>query len=328
MVDLLCLVPIPQTQRIRLEAAGYVLHDHSDPAMAETAPANAAAIRGAITRGSKGIRRGLIEQLPRLEIICTMAAGFEKVDLDAADERGIVVTHGPGTNSTAVADHAIALMFAIARGIAYGNAAARRDDWESSRKARSLVNGKRLGIFGLGRIGALIAQRVESLGMDVAYHNRSRRDDVPYAYYDSLEALAARSDFLIVSAPGGPETAYKVTSAVLDALGPQGYFINIARGTIVATDVLATALTEGRIAGAAIDVYEGEPKFPDALKPITDNLIVTPHMAGAATEARAAIEILMLQNLDLHFAGQPVLTPVPRASDADATILDAEAAPV
>jgi lactate dehydrogenase-like 2-hydroxyacid dehydrogenase len=254
----------------------------------------------------------LIAQLPRLGIICTMAAGFEKVDLAAADARGIVVTHGPGTNATAVADHAIALMFAIARGVVYGDSAARRDDWETSRVARPLVNAKRLGIVGLGRIGSLLAKRVASLEMDIAYHNRNPRADVPYTYVDDLVALAERSDYLVFAAPGGPETRNMITADVLDALGPKGYFINIARGTAVATDVLAAALTDRRIAGAAIDVYEGEPVLPAALKSITANLIVTPHMAGAAPEARAAIEILMLENLDHFFAGKPVLTPVPR----------------
>lgn len=313
MTDILCLVPIPDSQRERLCEAGYRLHDHSDASLRETAPANASDIRAVITRGSVGVARALLEKLPKLEIICTMAAGFEKIDLEAADERGIVVTHGPGTNATAVADHAIALMFAIARGIVYGDAAARRDDWETSRKARPLVNGKRLGILGLGRIGQLIAERVAGLDMQISYHSRAPKPELPYRHVGSVRELALGSDFLIVAAPGGPETRRLVDAEVLKALGPQGYLVNIARGSIVDTDALAAALTEGWIGGAAIDVFEGEPILPEALKRITANLIVTPHMAGAAAEARAAIEILMLKNLDLHFSGQPVATPVPRS---------------
>jgi lactate dehydrogenase-like 2-hydroxyacid dehydrogenase len=256
----------------------------------------------------------MIHALPNLEIICTMAAGFDKIDVGAARERGIVVTHGPGTNATAVADHAIALMFGIARGLVYGDAATRRDDWETSRKARPLVVGKTLGIMGMGRIGLLIAQRLSGLSLEVLYHNRSPRD-VPYTYVDDLTELARRSDYLVIAAPGGEETMHAVDAGVLEALGPNGYLINIARGSIVATDALVTALKEKTIAGAAIDVFEGEPNLPPALREITDNLILTPHMAGAAAEARAAIEELMLRNLNLHFSGRPVATPVPWEND-------------
>jgi hydroxypyruvate reductase len=205
------------------------------------------------------------------------------------------------------------LMFAVARNIVYGDAAARSDDWSNSRRPYPLVVNRNLGIFGLGRIGKLIAERVSGLNMNVRYHNRSRRDHVAYEYCTTLQELAAKSDYLILSAPGGDETRHVVSTEVLDALGPKGYLINIARGSMVATEELARALTEGRIGGAAIDVYEGEPRFPDALKSIKDKLVVTPHMAGSAAEARAAIEALMLDNLNSHFAGRPVPTPVPRA---------------
>jgi len=311
-IDLLCLTPVPPRQRKGLAAAGYVLHDHLGPELKEIAPANATDIRGIITNGSNGATRAIIAGLPNLEIICAMAAGFEGIDLAAADERNIVVTHGPGTNATAVADHAIALMFAVARNIVYGDRAARADDWSNSRRPYPLVVDKNLGIFGLGRIGSLIAKRVSSLDMTIRYHNRNKRDDVPYEYCTTLKELAEKSDYLILAAPGGPDTKGVVTAEVLDALGPKGYLINIARGSMVPTDVLAAAMKEGRIGGAAIDVYEGEPAFPEAFKDITDKFVVTPHMAGSAAEARAAIEALMLANLDNHFAGKPVLTPVPR----------------
>jgi len=324
-IDVLCLAFVPDSQRAGLAAAGYVLHDHPDPELRDTPPANAGAIRAVITRGgTAGVSRAMIEGLPNLEIICTMAAGYDKIDLVAAREHGIVVTHGPGTNATAVADHAIGLLFGIARNIVYGDAAARRGDWKTSRGARPLVVGKTLGIFGLGRIGVLIARRLSGLDLDILYHNRTRRPDLPYTYVDSVKELAARSDFLVIAAPGGPGTLHAVDAEVLDALGPKGYLINIARGSIVATDALASALLEKRIGGAAIDVFEGEPDLPEILRNITENLIVTPHMAGAAVEARQAIEELMLRNLNLHFAGQPVATPVPLHDDPDADVVAAE----
>jgi len=315
-IDVLCLAKIPDTQRKGLIKAGYILHDYSNPAHRTTPPANAALYRAIITRGgTAGATREMIYGLPNLEIICTMAAGFDKIDVGAARERGIVVTHGPGTNATAVADHAIALMFSIARGIVYGDAATRRDDWETSRKARPLVVGKRLGIMGMGRIGLLIAQRLSGLNLEVFYHNRRPRNDVPYTYVESPLELARQSDYFIIAAPGGEETKHVVDAAVLEALGPDGFLINIARGSIVPIEALATALRENKIAGAAIDVFEGEPHLPPALREITDNLILTPHMGGAAAEARAAIEELMLRNLTLHFSGQPVATPVPYPQD-------------
>jgi lactate dehydrogenase-like 2-hydroxyacid dehydrogenase len=318
-IDILCLVTIPETQRRGLVAAGYVLHEYPDPALRATPPADPERYRAIITRGgTAGVTREMIEGLPNLEIICTMAAGYDKIDLAAAREHGVTVTHGPGTNATAVADHAIGLLFGIARNLVNGDAAARRGDWATSRGARPLVVGKTLGIFGLGRIGALIARRLSGLDMEILYHNRTRQPDLPYAYVESLTELAARSDFLIIAAPGGPGTYHVIDADVLDALGPKGYLINIARGSIVATDVLAAALLEKRIAGAAIDVFEGEPDLPEVLRDITDNLIVTPHMAGAAVEARQAIEELMLRNLNLHFAGQPVATPVPWGDEAEA----------
>lgn len=315
-IDILCLTPVPPSQQKGLKEAGYVLHDHLGPDNKNRPPENAEAIRAIITNGSHGATGDMIRALPNLEIICAMAAGFETVDMAAADERGLVVTHGPGTNATAVADHAIALMFAVARNIVYGDAAARRDDWSNSRRPYPLVVNRNLGIYGLGRIGSLIAKRVSGLDMTVRYHNRGPRADLPYEYCDSLTDLAAKSDYLILCATGGPETRHVVTDAVIDALGPRGYLINIARGSIVATDVLASALRDGRIGGAAIDVFEGEPNFPDALKDINDKFVVTPHMAGSAAEARAAIEQLMLDNLNAHFAGKPVLTPVPRGQPA------------
>jgi lactate dehydrogenase-like 2-hydroxyacid dehydrogenase len=311
-IEVLCLTPVPPSQRKGLAAAGYVLHDHLGPELKEVVPANAGDIRAIITNGSNGATRTIIEGLPKLEIICAMAAGFEGIDLAAADARGIVVTHGPGTNATAVADHAIALMFAVARNIVYGDNAARADDWSNSRRPYPLVVNKNLGIFGLGRIGSLIAKRVSGLDMTIRYHNRRPREDVPYEYCASLKELAEKSDYLILAAPGGPDTKGVVTAEILDALGPKGYLINIARGSMVPTELLAAALKEGRIGGAAIDVYEGEPVLPAALKEITDKLVITPHMAGSAAEARAAIEALMLDNLDSHFAGRPVVTPVPR----------------
>jgi lactate dehydrogenase-like 2-hydroxyacid dehydrogenase len=235
-----------------------------------------------------------------MEIICAMGAGFEKVDLAAAQARGIVVTNGAGTNDASVADHAMALLMSIARGIPQADAAVRRGEWAQSRQPRPMISGKKLGILGLGNIGRQIAQRAENgFNMPVSYHNRK-----------TPEELATWADFIVVATPGGAATRHLVNASVLAALGSNGFLINISRGSVVDTSALINALQHKHIAGAALDVLEGEPDVPAEIAILT-NIILTPHIAGRSPEAVAATAQLVLQNLTAHFAGQPVLTPVP-----------------
>jgi lactate dehydrogenase-like 2-hydroxyacid dehydrogenase len=176
------------------------------------------------------------------------------------------------------------------------------------------VSGKRLGILGLGTIGLEIARRgANGFGMSVGYYNRRARPECGYTYFDNPRALAAESDFLVVATPGGAGTHHLVDAGVLEALGPDGYLINIARGSVVDTDALIAALAEKRIAGAGLDVVDGEPTIPEALKRL-DNVVLTPHSAGRSPEAVAATVALFLENATAHFGGKPVLTPVRDAS--------------
>jgi lactate dehydrogenase-like 2-hydroxyacid dehydrogenase len=311
-IPLLLLIELAPGSLARVKAAGFDVHLAANPAdRARVIGAVGADIRAVLTNGSIGITAADIAALPKLEIICALGAGFERIDLAAARARGLVVTHGPGTNDASVADHTMALLMAIARGIPQADAAAKRGDWARSRQPRPMISGKRLGILGLGMIGRKIAERgVGGFGMAVAYHNRRALPDSPYLYCPTPGALAEWADFMVVATPGGAATARLVDASVLDALGPDGFLINIARGSVVDTGALIDALAQGRIAGAALDVVDGEPEVPEGLAQL-GNVILTPHIAGRSPEAIAATGQLVVRNLTAHFAGQPVLTPVP-----------------
>ncbi len=269
-----------------------------------------APIRAVVTNGTTGIDARTLDALPDLEIICSFSAGYENVDVARARERGIAVTHGPGVNAPSAADHAIGLMIAAGRGIAWRDRLVRDGAWLAARGLAATVSGKRLGIIGLGAVGMEIAKRAAAFDMAIAYHNRRRRDDAAYEYADSIAGLAARSDYLIVSCPGGEATRHIVDADVLSSLGAEGYLINVARGSVVDTAALIEALEKGTIAGAALDVFEDEPRVPEALLRL-DNVVLTPHVAGFTPEAfRAGFELLR-DNLRAHFAGHAPPTPVP-----------------
>lgn len=310
-IPLLVLVELAPESLARIKDAGFELH--VAPKASERAAVIQAvgdSIRAVLTNGSTGLGAGEIAVLPKLEIICALGAGYEKVDVAAAQARGIVVTNGPGTNDTSVADHAMALIMSIARGIVQADAAVRRGEWAISRQPRPMISGKRLGILGLGNIGEQIARRgAEGFGMTVAYHNRKPRDGSSWLYLPSAKALAEWSNFLVVATPGGAATTHLVDTAVLDALGAEGFLVNIARGSVVDTSALIDALTHGRIGGAALDVVEGEPNVPGELAALR-NVILTPHIAGRSPEAVQATVQLVLDNLLAHFGGQSVLSPV------------------
>lgn len=310
--DLLVLIELAPPSLARLEAAGFTLH------LALTARERAQAIRtlgpkvqGVLTNGSTGLAAAEIEALPKLGIICAQGAGYEQIDLPAARARGIQVSHGPGTNDESVADHAIALLMALVRGIVQADAAVRHGLWSQSRQPRPLLSRKNLGILGLGNIGQQIARRgAGGFAMAAAYHSRHPRPDSTLQYFPTPQALAAWADFLIVATPGGAGTLHLVDAAVLQALGPEGYLVNIARGSVVDSSALAQALRQRQIAGAALDVVEGEPEVPSSLLGL-DNLILTPHIAGRSPEAVSATLHLVIDNLEAFFAGRPLLTPVP-----------------
>ena len=308
--DLLIINPVVPDARARFGEIATV-HDGLDPASrAEILTRHGADIRAVLTIGTIGLRADEIARMPNLEMISCMGVGYENVDLEAARARGLVVTNGHGTNANAVADHALALLLAVVRGVVDGDRAVRRGEWRNAASARPEVSGMRLGVLGLGMIGEAIAKRCAGgFGMSVAYHNRNPRPGTSHAYCRSLRELAERSDILMVAAPGGAETHHAVDRAVLDALGPDGFLVNIARGSIVDTAALVAALNEGRIAGAALDVIEGEPAVPPEVL-AAPGIVMTPHIAGRSPASQTAMVEHAYENFHAHFSGREVKTRI------------------
>jgi len=267
-------------------------------------------IRAIYTTGQHAIVPELIEAMPNLEVVACRGTGYDAIDIDLMNKKGIFLSHGAGANAPSVADHAMTLMLSTVRKVPQLDLAVRQGKWMESRGLQPIATGKRLGIIGMGGVGTGLAKRAVSFDMTVAYHTRNKRDDVPYRYCASVLELAKESDILVACIPGGKETKHIVDRAVLDALGPQGFFINVARGSIVDTDALAAALTEGRLAGAGLDVVDGEPAVPDALLK-APNVVITPHIGARSPEASKKAFDLAVANLQAHLAGQPLLTPIP-----------------
>ena len=283
------------------------IHETDPTAFAAVAPR----IRAIAGSGESKVSRELIAQLPKLEVISVFGVGYDGVDVAAARERGISVTNTPDVLNDEVADLAIGLAIAVARRIPQADSYVREGKWPGGPMplARKM-SGARLGIVGLGRIGNAIAKRAEAFGMTIAYTSRNARPESPYRYLPSAEALAAEVDFLVVITPGGAGTRKLIDAKVLKALGKDGYLINVARGSVVDEAALIEALQNGTIAGAGLDVFENEPNVPAALAAL-DNVVLTPHVGSATWQTRHAMGDLAFGNLVAHFAGKPLLSPVP-----------------
>lgn len=289
----------------------FVVHDRAvsdDTAQfARVAPR----IRAIAATGESHVPATLIAQLPALEMVSVFGVGYDRVDVAAARARGIPVTHTPDVLTDDVADLGMALMLALARRIPQADRFVRDGHWPQGPLTLSRkVSGARLGLVGLGRIGQAIARRAAAFGMAISYTARHARPDSSYPYFPSARELASQVDFLLVITPGGEGTRGLIDAQVLAALGPQGYLVNVARGSVVDEQALVHAITSGGIAGAALDVFENEPHVPAALRN-ADNVVLTPHMASGTWQTRRAMADLALANLQAHFAGKPLLTPVP-----------------
>lgn len=266
-------------------------------------------IRVVLTNGTNGLLAGEIDALPNLELVCTVGVGFENVACDHARARGIPVCNAAGTNDAAVADHAMAILLAAIRRVPFLNRGVRHGLWRDDIPRPPHVSGRRMGIFGLGAIGRQIAKRAQGFDMPIGYHSRTRRDETGFRWFNDIVSLADWCDFLVIAAPGGKETYHIVSTEVLNALGPKGVLVNVARGTLVDTDAVADALRDERIWAAALDVYEGEPTPPARLLEF-ENAVLTPHIGGISPEAIHASVVRFLENAEAHFAGRPLLTQV------------------
>lgn len=268
-------------------------------------------IRAIATSGTATLDAAMIARLPALEIVSSMAAGYEKVDTGALKARGIRFTTGSASLCDDVADSGILLMLASRRHLLAQDAYVRSGAWgrEGMFPLQSSVRGKRLGILGMGAIGQALVPRGRAFGMEVAYFSRSRREGVEAEFQPDLLALAGWADVLIAILPGGAATHHIVDAAVLEALGPEGTFVNIARGSVVDEEALIAALTEGKIASAGLDVFANEPN-PDPRLTALPNVTLMPHHASGTKEAREAMAQQVVDNIEAHFAGKPLLSPV------------------
>jgi lactate dehydrogenase-like 2-hydroxyacid dehydrogenase len=308
--EILVLVPIyaPTLAALEREYIVHKLWTARDPdALVKEVSAS---VRGAVTTGSSGMSSSLVEALPRLEIIGCFGTPRGTVGLAAANGRGVIVTNTPDSISADVADLAMGLIVAVMRRIAEADRFVRAGRWLSGLlPPGSGLGGKTCGIIGLGAIGRGIAKRAEAFGMSVCYHGPRRKEGVAYAYYPELAGLARESDCLVVACPATPQTRNLVDARILDALGPDGYLINIARGPIVDEQALIAALREKRIAGAGLDVFWDEPRIPAELAGM-EQVVLAPHIGSTTREIREARGVTLLANLRAHFAGKPVLTPL------------------
>ena len=266
--------------------------------------------RGLATFGPMTVDGRFIDQFPKLEIIANFGVGVDAINLDDAKKRKIIVTNTPDVLNECVADTGIALVLNTLRKFPQSEQHLRAGNWvaKGPYPLCTSLGGKTMGILGLGRIGEAVAKRAMACGMKIRYHNRNKKD-APYPYDPDPVTLAKNSDVLMVITPGGPETSQLVNAQVLDALGPKGYLINIARGSVVDEPVLLRYLQEKKIAGAGLDVFADEPRVPPEFFGL-DNAVIFPHVASATVETRKAMGDLQIENLRRHFAGKPVLTRV------------------
>lgn len=265
-----------------------------------------------VTSATQPTSADLIDQFPNLKAICSFGVGYDSLDVKHAQKKGIQVSNTPDVLNDCVADHAFGLLLATARRLGHADRFVRDNLWGSDQRfpLGVKVSHKKLGIVGLGRIGMAIAQRAAGFDMDIRYHNRTPRSETNLTYEPSLHALAEWADFLVIATVGGPSTRGLIDAEVLKALGPKGIIINISRGSVIDEDALVQALQEGVLGGAGLDVYENEPKVPDALKTM-DNVLLAPHIASATVETRIAMAELVFSNVDAFAATGKVITPIP-----------------
>lgn len=297
-------------------AETYTVH-HLPPAGAEREAflaARGAEFDGLVTSANGGADAALLAALPRLRVVSSFGVGLDRIDVQAAARRGIPVGYTPDVLNDCVADMAFALVLAAGRRIAEADRFLRAGRWEAKEvfPLGRQASGARLGIVGLGRIGRTIAKRASGFDMEVRYHNRSPVADVAWQHEPSLHALARWADFLVVITAGGAGTRHLIDAGVLDALGPQGFLVNVARGSVVDEAALVRALQEKRIAGAGLDVFEDEPRVPAALRAL-DNVVLVPHIASATEQTREAMARRVLDNLAAFFAGRPLVSAVAAA---------------
>jgi len=305
MPDLLQIGGITDTMRVRLEAAFTIRQlDDFDPEK----------ITHVITNGADGIEPELMAALPNLKLISGYGVGYDAVDADEAARRGIIVTHTPNVLNKEVATTAVLLMLACYREVLRDDAVVRSGAWETNGNPplTRTADNQTVGILGLGRIGLAIADKLAPWNAKILYHARNKKD-VAYSYYGDLTAMAREADVLFCITPGGPSTHHIVNADVMDALGPKGTLINVSRGSVVDEAALITALKTGTLGWAGLDVFEDEPRVPQALRDLP-NTVLLPHVGSATVETRGAMGALTVDNLLKHLKDGTVISAVPECA--------------
>ena len=306
MPDLLQIGGITDDMRARL-AERFTIHKMGDDY-------DASAITHIVTNGHDGVPAAVLDACQNAKVAASYGVGYDAIDTDACVARGMLVTHTPDVLNEEVATTAIMLMLTSYRNFLSDEAHARSGAWEREGNAplsRS-ADGRRVGILGLGRIGQAIADKLKAFHAEIHYHTRSPKD-VPYTYHANLVDMAKAVDVIISITPGGAATRHLVNADVMHALGPDGTLINVSRGSVVDEAALVTALETGTLGYAALDVFEEEPKIPDALKTMS-NVVLLPHVGSATHETRAAMGNLVVDNLLSHLDTGRVVTPVPECA--------------
>jgi lactate dehydrogenase-like 2-hydroxyacid dehydrogenase len=266
-------------------------------------------IDAASTSGTRGMDAATMDKLPKLKMISHFGVGVDSLDVDAAKKRGITITNTPDVLNADVADLAIALLLAAVRRIPAGDRYVRDGRWlKGAMPLAETIQGKTLGIIGLGRIGKEIARRAEAFNLKIAYQGPNKKKDVAWPYFADPVALAKEVDFIVASCPGGEATRGVVSRAVLEALGPKGVFVNISRGSVADETAMVELLKAGKLGGAGLDVFVEEPRVPEEFFAM-DNVVLQPHVGSANHPTRAAMGQLVVDNLAAFFAKKPLLTP-------------------
>jgi len=296
---------------LREQVAGPLRERYAAVGLADLDPADARSVEVAVTSGVWGVRAEHLDLLPALRAIVNFGVGYDSTDVEEARRRGVVVSNTPDVLTDCVADTAVWLVVDVLRRFAAADRYVRRGDWAQGRPwaLTRRVAGARVGIVGLGRIGRAVAHRLEAFGADLAYTGRSEKPDTSYRFVPTPAGLAHEVDVLVVTAAGGAGTRHLVDAEVLDALGPDGLLVNVARGSVVDEQALVSALRDGRLGGAALDVFADEPHVPGALLE-RDDVTVLPHVGSATVETRQAMADLVLANVERFLRDGTLVTPI------------------
>src|SRR5689334_17808223 len=300
----------------RCEIVGRM--ENPQPTPADIPAGVADRVQAIVSTGSVGISDAMMAALPRLSLFCCYGTGYERVDLAEARKRNIMITHGADANAPDVAEMAVGILLASTRRIVRAGRMIRRGGWTKRIPNRfgpiAGLTGGKVGILGLGSIGLEFIKRIKGFDVEIGYCNRNKRSDVDYRYFPNVMELATWCDYLIVALRSDASNRHIINMDVLKALGPRGHVLNISRGWAVNEADLAEALRNNVIEGAALDVYDEEPYEGQELLSL-DNLVMTPHFGGGTEHAQRRMTSLVRRNLDAHFAGKPVVSPVPELRD-------------